>query len=66
MLAKSWPFNRLFTIFGKKYGSFSQKLWAGKKLSKSVQLYFKTQKMLKKVPTAIKLGGGGGKVAWPL
>ena len=37
----------------------TQKLWEGKK-SKSVFGYFKTKKNKKKVPTAIKLGGGGG------
>ena len=38
-----------------------QQLWGGKKLSKSVFGYFKTKtKQNKKVPTAIKLEGGGG------
>ena len=46
-----------------------QKLWGEKKLSKSVFGYFKTKKKFKKkVPMAIKLEGGGGKVlmAWTL
>ena len=46
MLAKSKSFNRFVAIFGKQNGSFSPKIVGRKKLSK-------------KVPTAIKLGGGG-------
>ena len=41
------------------YGSFSPKIVGKKKLSKSVFGYFKTKI---KVPTAIKLKGGGGAV----
>ena len=35
-----------------------QKLWGGKQLSKPVFRYLKTKK--KEVPTAVKLGEGGG------
>ena len=55
MLAKS--FIRFVAIFGKKMALLVHKLWG--KLSKSVFGYFKTtQEKKKKLPTAIKLGGG--------
>ena len=59
MLAKSWSFNRLVAIFDQKYlALLVQKLWGGKKLSKSVSAILRLKKQ-KKVPTAIKIGGGG-------
>jgi len=50
------------TKFSKKKGYFSPKIVWRKKLSKSVFSYFKTKTKKKKVPMAIKLEGGGGRI----
>ena len=61
MLAKSWSFNRFVAIFGKNMALLVQKLWRGKKLSKSVFGYFKTKKEKKKSSDCHEAWGGGSK-----